>query len=134
MKLTTTLLLLATAAASPAWAQQPDPHAGHHPPAATTTTSAATPAASPSDAAHADAMHRMHASHEKMKAAKTPGERKAAKAAHHEAMRDAMKGMKGDCPPDASQAEREACMETRMRRMQSMLDMMEKCMDEAPAA
>jgi hypothetical protein len=49
-------------------------------------------------------------------------------------MREAMKGMKGDCPPDASPAEREACMEKRMRRMQSMLDMMEKCMGEAPAA
>jgi hypothetical protein len=131
MKLTTTLFLLATAAATPAWAQQPDPHAGHHPPAATTAAATA-PATPVSDAAHADAMHRMHESHEKMKAAKTPEERKAAKAAHHEAMREAMKGMKDDCPPGATPAEREACMEKRMKRMQSMLDMMEKCMDEAP--
>ena len=151
-KVRNVLIGLCLAAASVgAMAQNTDEHSAHHPADApgSATTEKMSPAQQMDQGQMAEMdqhMKAMQAMHEKMAAAKTPGERQALMAEHMTLMKDGMAmmksmgggmsgmgGMQGGKGMDGDMAARQQMMEKRMDMMESMMQMMMDRMPPAPS-
>jgi hypothetical protein len=140
------IAMLMGLASGVAVAQAAADHDQHHPQQAPQSTPAQPQAATPDQALSAmdRQLHHMREMSRKMAEARTPQERQALMAEHHQAMQDGMKmmgqmqgmGMRGGAgQADGSQMmggmmQRHAMMEKRMEMMQAMLQMM---LDRMPA-
>lgn len=137
----TTAALLVAAGFAAAQTKEPD-HQAHHPEGAASAPAVKSPAtaatAGPTKPADMSArMSAMRDMHQKMMAAKTPGERQALMGEHMKAMQGGMGMMKemagggGAASMPADPKARMGAMEQRMDMMQMMMEMM---MDRMPAA
>lgn len=140
MKLISSLVftLALTTIGAQTWATSHDKHDGHHPagaasaPAARTPPGKAAPAMARTDA-QIKAMQEMH---DKMMAAKTPGERNALMAEHMKTMQNGMAMMKGMSPDGMADMKGSATERSQMmeKRMEMMASMMQVTMDRLPVA
>ena len=149
------LALALSAIGAPAWAVGEAQHDTHHPAGTAGTAAKSAPGKSSPDMTRMDTqMKAMREMHDKMMAAKTPGERNALMAGHLKTMQESMRmmnatfpsgmgGMQGDKMGGMKEdmkgglkggmAARHQMMEKRMDMMQSMMQMMSDRLPAEPA-